>query len=304
MTLAPIAVFAHNEERNIRSAIESVLRCFGNQTEFDPVLYVLVNGSTDGTTAIVRELAAQHPAVRLVEIARGDKSDAWNHYVFEVAPRADAHIFMDGDVHMGADAGPELMRVLARSPDALACVAMPTGGRNSTAYQKELIAQPQIWGNLYALKEASLQMFRDKGVRLPVGHIGEDGLIGFLVAKDLDPGGPLRPERTVAAEHATVSYEPMRWLSLHDIRKYYGRRVNYSVRFYQFQFLGPRLKAGGVAAMPRHIIDIYGDMDNYKRPIRGGLNLLFDQVAWRKMKRKREAFRGSSRQMPPQGVGA
>jgi hypothetical protein len=220
VTLAPIAMFAHNEERNIQGAIESVLHCFEKQAEFDPVIYVLVNGSTDGTVSIVRDLAARHAAVRLVEIARGDKSDAWNHYVYDVAPRAGAHIFMDGDVLMGADAGPELLRVLARAPEALACVAMPTGGRNSRGYQKELIAHPQIWGNLYALKEASLQMFRDKGTRLPVGHIGEDGLIGFLVAKDLDPRGPLCPERTVAAERATVSYEPMRWLSLHDIRKY------------------------------------------------------------------------------------
>jgi hypothetical protein len=64
------------------------------------------------------------------------------------------------------------------------------------------------------------------------------------------------------------------------------------------------LKSGGIAAMPRHIIDLYDDMNTYKRPIRGGLNLFFDQVAWRKMKRAREAFRGSNRQMPSQGAGA
>jgi glycosyltransferase involved in cell wall biosynthesis len=293
MTLAPIAMFARNEERKIRGAIESVLRCFEKQTEFEPALYVLVHGSTDGTAAIVRELASRHPAVRLIEIARRDKSEAWNHYVFDIAPRADAHIFMDGGVVMGARAGPELLRVLARAPEALACVAMPTGGRNSSLYQKELIARPAIGGNLYALKEASLQMFRDKGGRLPLGQMGEDVLIGFLVAKDLDPSGPLRPERTVAAEQLTVSYEPMRWLSLHDIRKYCARRVDQSVRFHQLQLLGPRLKSGGMAAMPRDITEIYGDMDTYKRPVRGGLSLFFDWIAWGRMKRARDAFRGS-----------
>ena len=290
MTLAPVAIFAHNEERHIRSAIESALRSFADQDEFEPVFYVLVNGSTDGTASIVRELAERHAAVRLVEIQVGDKSNAWNHYVFNVAPRAPGHVFMDGDVRMGEGSGPELLRVLAQAPNALAAVAMPTGGRNSGAYRRELTARPSVWGNLYALKEASLQMFREKSVRLPVGHIGEDGLIGFLVAKDLDPPGQTVPGRTVAAERAVVHYTPMRWYAPWDIRKYFQRRINYSVRFYQFQFLGPRIKAGGVGAMPRHIVELYSAMDTYKRPFRIGPNLLFDHIAWKKMKRAREAF--------------
>ena len=295
MTLAPIAIFAHNEERHIRSAVESVLRSFADQQEFEPVLYVLVNGSTDLTATIVRELADRHPEVRLVEIAIGDKSNAWNHYVFHVAPRADGHVFMDGDVRMGAGAGPEILRVLAQAPSAMAAVAMPTGGRNSKAYRRVLTAHPAVWGNLYALKEASLQMFRDKGVRLPVGHIGEDGLIGFLVQKDLDPPGQTVPGRIVAAERATVEYTPMRFYAPWDIRKYFLRRISYSARFYQFQFLGPRIKAGGVGAMPRHIVELYSAMDTYKRPLRIGPNLHFDQIAWKRMERARAAFESRGR---------
>lgn len=293
MTPAPVAIFAHNEERNIRATIESVLSSFVDQAEFEPVLYVLVNGSTDGTVSIVRELAARNASVRLVEIALGDKSGAWNHYVTEVAPRANAHIFMDGDVTMSRGAGPELLRVLGRAPEALACVALPAGGRHSEKYRREIISRPTVWGNLYALKDAAIQLFRDKGVRLPVGHIGEDGLVGFLVAKDLDPRAAQRPERTVAAERANFIYPPMRWFSPHDIRKYFFRRINYSVRFYQFQFLGPRMRSAGIAGMPRHIVDLYGDMDTYKRPIRGGFNLIFDLFAWRRMKRARDRFRSA-----------
>jgi hypothetical protein len=215
--------------------------------------------------------------------------------VFDVAPRADAHIFMDGDVRMGADAGRELLKALANAPEALAAVAMPTGGRHSQEYRRQIIAQPSVWGNLYALKDAALRMFRDLGVRMPVGHIGEDGLVGILVAQDLDPRAAQKPGRTVAAERATFVYAPMRWFSPQDLRKYYRRRINYSVRFYQFQFLGPRIKSGGIAAMPRHIVDLYDDMDTYKRPLRGGLNLLFDQLAWWRMKRKRDEHRKRSR---------
>jgi glycosyltransferase involved in cell wall biosynthesis len=284
MKLAPVAIFAHNEERSIRSAIESVFAAFAGQQEFRPVVYVLENGSKDGTAAAAREVAAGRSDIHVVEIPFGDKADTWNRYVFELAPEAEAHIFMDGDVCMGSGAGPELLRVLASSPDALAAVALPKGGRHARQYAAIIRANPSIWGNLYALKKQAVEMFRKLDARLPVGHIGEDGLIGLLVNKDLDPRAPQKRERTVAATRATFDYTPMQ-----DFWKYFRRRVNYSVRFYQFQFLGPRILAGGIQAMPRHIADLYEDMDTYRRPLRIGPNLLFDHLAWRRMKRAREA---------------
>jgi hypothetical protein len=284
MKLAPVAIFAHNEERNIQNAIESVFHAFRDQREFEPVVYVLENGSRDRTATLVREVASRRPSVRLVEISLGDKANAWNRYVFDLAPDAEAHIFMDGDVCMGDGAGPELLRVLSEAPEALAAVALPKGGRHAREYAAGISATPSIWGNLYALKSRAVRMFRDRDARLPVGHIGEDGLIGILVNKDLDPRAAQKPERTIAATRATFDYTPMQ-----DLGKYFRRRVNYSVRFYQFQFLGPRIRAGGIEAMPRHIVDLYEDMDTYRRPLRIGIDLLFDHLAWRRMKRAREA---------------
>ena len=61
--------------------------------------YVLANACTDRTEALVRDYAASHANVHLVSIEVGDKANAWNVFVHEVAPSGAAHyFFIDGDV--------------------------------------------------------------------------------------------------------------------------------------------------------------------------------------------------------------
>jgi glycosyltransferase involved in cell wall biosynthesis len=290
VTIVPVAIFAYNEERKIRTAVESALRSFDGEDGMQPLLYVLVNGSTDQTSSIVRSMALTHSNVHLVEIAFPDKCNAWNHYVYRVAPRAGVHLFMDGDMFMDPGAGPELVRTLTSSRDAVAAVSMPVGGRLAHKYRRGLIENPVIYGNLYAMKENALESFRSKGVRLPLGTIGDDGLIGFLVARDLDPRGSSIPERVIAAERSIVRSDPMPWHSLYYIRKYYRRRISVSVRYLQFQLLGPRIKARGLEAMPHHIAEIYEDMSTYRPRLRGGLNSVFDWIAWKRMASIRRRF--------------
>ena len=271
-----------------------MLAAFANQVEFEPAIYVLANGSTDGTVPEVQKLASAHPNVHLIEIPFGDKAHAWNHYVFERAPRAAAHLFMDGDLRMGPEAGPMLLKALAAEGEARAAAAVPSGGRHAKRYRQEMLQAPVVWGCLYALRDSVLQMFRDRGRQLPIGHLGEDGLVGFLVAKDLDPRGPNLPGRVIAVDGAFFDYTPIRWYSASDLKTYFKRRVSYSVRFYQFQFLGPRIRSHGLEEMPRNIAELYGVMDRYRRPFRGGLNLVFDRLAWKRMIRARREFESHS----------
>lgn len=295
MALAPVAIFAHNEERNIEAAVLSVLRSFQGQSRYEPLVHVLENGSTDRTAQVVRGLAGKHPCVRLESIQLGDKSNAWNEYVHRIAPEAEGHIFMDGDVTLMGDAGPEILRVLEDHPEAMSAVGMPTGSPGAARTRRVLTEHPATYGQFYALKGASIRLFRERGVRLPIGHIGEDGLVGILVAKDLDTRATQNPRRCVAATRAFMHYEAIRWYSPRDLRKYWRRRITYAERYFQFQFLGPRLKRGGVEAMPRHIVELYGQMDGFRRPFRfepnlWGFDVFFDVLAWRRMKRKRAEF--------------
>ena len=74
--MVTIIVPAYNEERRIRSTIESLL-----EIDYPPErrqILIASDGSTDGTDAIVREYSAQ--GVELVHVApRGGKTNAENH---------------------------------------------------------------------------------------------------------------------------------------------------------------------------------------------------------------------------------
>ena len=94
----PIMVLAHNEEATISACLESIFR-EERQNRFE--IYVMANGCTDRTEEIVRGYAAKHPEVNLVSIALGDKCNAWNVFIHEIAPTCcpdrEIYFFMDGD---------------------------------------------------------------------------------------------------------------------------------------------------------------------------------------------------------------
>jgi len=60
-----VVIPAHDNERHIRASIESMLR----QTCSPAEIVVVDDASSDGTAGVVGELAATHPAVRLIRLA-------------------------------------------------------------------------------------------------------------------------------------------------------------------------------------------------------------------------------------------
>src|SRR5512143_1832478 len=90
-----IGVFAHNEQCRIIHCLESLSTELQNpQIE----IFVLANGCTDQTEVVVEAYARSHSNVHLVHIPLGDKANAWNYFVHEVAPASELVYFMDGDV--------------------------------------------------------------------------------------------------------------------------------------------------------------------------------------------------------------
>lgn len=85
----PVAVFAHNEARNIVACLDSLQAA----SAVPPTCHVLANACTDATESLVRNYARTHPGVHLVSIAVGDKANAWNVYVHEAAPPGQAAYF-------------------------------------------------------------------------------------------------------------------------------------------------------------------------------------------------------------------
>ena len=123
----------------------------------------------------------------------------------------------------------------------------------------EILRDRGLVANLYALRGSFVQRCHTLAVRIPLRLEGDDGLIGALVRWDLDPKQGMNPDLIAPCAEAGFSFESFRMSRLSDWRAYWKRMVRYGRRRYEFAILGQRLKAGGLAAIPRDIRDIYGD---------------------------------------------
>lgn len=279
----PVAVFAHNEERSIVACLESLRAASSRPLR----AYVLLNGCRDNTEGVVRDYAKSHDWVEPVPIAVGDKANAWNVFVHDVLPGGAAFAaFLDGDVRAEPGAVDALAEGLRRAPDAIAAAALPASGRSNRELTEMVCERRMVLGNLYALRGGFLEKARELGVRLPLGYIGEDGLVTSLVKWDLDPTGPFLAERVEPCPAARFRYPSLSPLVLRDWKVYWRRRVRYSLRHFQHQLLAPDLMGEGIRVMPRAVTDLYArnaDELGRLRP-RGGVNAVFDSIALGRMR--------------------
>src|SRR5205814_6222077 len=96
-------------------------------------------------------------------------------------------------------------------------------------------------------------------VKIPLRLEGDDGLIGALVKWDLEPSTEWDSRRIVPCPDAGFAFDSLSWSRPRDWRAYWRRRIRYARRRYEFELLGPKLKAGGLEAMPTDIPHIYRD---------------------------------------------
>jgi glycosyltransferase involved in cell wall biosynthesis len=278
-----VAVFAYNEEKDIATALAHLDAC-GEEAEIR--VHVLINGCTDRTEAAVRAFRPRAVTVVPVVIPVGDKANAWNHYTRELAP-ADAaiHVFTDGDMQVSPGSIAAFLRRFAEVPHANGCAGLPVSGRSRDAFRAKLVRQHEMAGNLYAVRAGCLAEFRRRGVRLPFGMFGEDGLVTALIKYDLDLRGRQDDQRVTAAEDAGFGYPPLSPWRLRDWRIYRNRRMRYAVRRQQARMLYGLLKAKGTEAMPKHIVDLYRQHGDSLALAWSGLDTPFDWVALRRIRR-------------------
>jgi glycosyltransferase involved in cell wall biosynthesis len=141
----PVSVLipARDEEANIQAAVESALAGAGDDAHGELEVVVMDDGSTDGTAAIVREMAAADRRIRLVEGA--PLPPGWNgkqHACHQLARHArnEVLLFMDADVRLAPDAIARMLGYMAaRRLDLVS--GFP---RQITGTLGEKVAIPQI----------------------------------------------------------------------------------------------------------------------------------------------------------------
>ncbi|MCG5542131.1 glycosyltransferase family A protein [Halorhodospira sp. 9628] len=253
MTIS-VCVLAHNEERLIERTLGALEEACGDRAFR---AHVIVNGSADRSAAIVHRLAREDRRIVGHELEIADKANAWNYYIHELALDAPAHCFLDGDIRPGRGSIQHLIEALENNPQAYAAAALPGSGRSKEPWSAELVKNHYLSGNLYALSDHAVALMRRRGIRLPVGAKGEDGLLSYLFLTDLQGGkDDTHTQRIVNPEDARFYFDSLS-LSPADIRLYWRRLLRYSERSFQNQLLYALLKECGVAALPSYIREIY-----------------------------------------------
>lgn len=277
----PIAVFAHNEARNIIACLDSLQSAADSPCE----CHVLANACADDTEALVREYSANHPNVHLVSIALGDKANAWNVFVHEVAPRNAMHyFFIDGDVRATPGSLDAMAQALAHHPQANGVSALPRSGRGLDAFQRDMLKDNGVAGNLYGLRGTFVERICRQAIRMPVGTIGEDALMGAMLKWDLRGDVRWDDSKVVVAQEAGFEFDSVSpWLP-REWKKYFRRRVRYSVRGYQNKMLGRAIQPGGFESLPQQIGDLYPLYPDVLELGWRGVDTFFDWLAIREIR--------------------
>jgi len=276
----PVAVFAHNEARNIIACLDSLQASTHHPIE----CYVLANACTDRTETLVLEYASSHPNVHLVPITLGDKANAWNVFVHEVSPREASHyFFIDGDVRATPGALDAMALALGQNSQANGVSALPKSGRGVEAFKRDMLENKGVAGNLYGLRGAFVERIRSQAIHMPIGTIGEDALMGAMLKWDLRGDTRWDNSRVVIAQAAGFEFDSVSpWLP-REWKKYFRRRVRYSVRGYQNKMLGKAIQPAGFELLPQHISSLYPRFPEVLSLEWRGLNTLFDWLAIREI---------------------
>lgn len=262
-TTFSVAVFAHNEEKNLAATLNSILVAgAGAGAKFEIV--VLANGCSDDTVAVAQAHASKNTNIHVVEIELADKSNAWNYYVHQVSaisPFCDAeiHVFVDGDVQLKSTSLRAFSTALLQFPFANAMGALPSSGRDREAWSERMVASGTLAGGLYALSAAFLQRIRQRKVLIPRGLIGEDWAISLFAQSNLSPLNSARrsDSNIVFALDAGFSFRSLSFWRLRDYRTYIRRLWRYSLRAVQFEMLVGLLRHRPPEDLPEDVQRLY-----------------------------------------------
>jgi len=234
--------------------------------------------------------------VHLVSIALGDKCNAWNVFIHETVPSQcpgrEAYSFMDGDVRVVPGSFAAMARALQANPHAHAASAVPASGRNVEPERQGILDQHGLLAGLYSLRGSFVDRLRALSVRIPLKIEGDDGLIGALIKWDLTPERQgFDDQRIVPCSDAAFEFEPMSPARPGDWRMYWKRALRYGRRHYEFQLLGPVLKAGGLAALPMDITELYPQAASLRLKW-AGMYTLTNLIALRRMRSLGKSIEG------------
>lgn len=224
-----VVMFAYNEEKNITSSISSV---FESVDESLNKFYLIANGCSDRTVEVAKaardSLGFEKLSIEVVSL--GDKCNAWNKYMHELADDVSTHFFTDADVNFSQNCFPKLHNKLVSTPERTVVIAgLPLTGRNITFYRELVLERSCFFGNLYGVKNSFVKRIREANFRLPIGLNWIDSFLTKAVNTDLKFDKANLPERTTWLEGAGYFFESLSLFNRADINLYFNRIARYEL---------------------------------------------------------------------------
>lgn len=250
-----VAVFARNEEQSISKCLKELDKaCVPARS----ICTVIVNGSTDRT----RDLSVYYShnsrmVVKVFEIRYGDKSNAWNEFVYRVRPEAQVYLFVDAYVWVNSESLSRLAAAFELSRPLNAATGVPTRGRSAVKIADAMLRFGGLHGSLHALPRHFVSRIVDKGYRLPIGLYRGDGLIGSMAMHDLDAvGQPWRPDLVAVVPEATWEQRPLSNFRPPDLRRQYNRMVQQARGRLENAAIKSIIYRSGYSALPEFADDM------------------------------------------------
>lgn len=194
VTLPPswsVAIFASRERlEDLEKTIAATVAASRKDTTID----ILINGNPELAENVSKWAqntktcnSTIHPNLRVWSIVLGDKAHTWNQYLYSIWPESKIAFFIDGYVRVETESFERLASALIASPEHLAGTGVPSVGRSAQALRKEMLNTGGIHGNLFALKEDTVNSLRAINFKLPLGLYRTDPILGAALSFNLAP---------------------------------------------------------------------------------------------------------------------
>jgi glycosyltransferase involved in cell wall biosynthesis len=196
---------------------------------------VIANGCTDNTVKILNRYIKdkKFKKLKVIEIYIGDKCNAWNEYIHNIAADEDVHFFTDADVQFTSNAFAKMAEKLLATPNASAIAGLPFSGRNIKQYRQRVIEQKLLFGNCYGLKKEFLELVKEKQFYLPAGLGLIDSAIMKVVKRDItDIDDPIN-ERITFDINCGYLFSKLSIANWSDIKLYINRIARYKTGKFQ-----------------------------------------------------------------------
>jgi hypothetical protein len=195
--------------------------------------------------------------VNVVEIAFGDKANAWNQFTYSWRPDAYIYFFVDAYIAAHPKALASMAAVLQKKQNLNAATGVPTQGRSANMIADLMSKTGGLHGSLHALPCHFVQRIVKNQYRLPKGLYRGDGLIGSMAMHDLDPlGYPWRPDLVAVVGEATWDQRGLSVLRPSDLVRHWRRMIQQARGRLENAAIKSIIYRGGYGALPEFADDM------------------------------------------------